>query len=111
MATFTEDPSYVYEEEVRTRTQLIEMEDGSEVRNSYGTMRRVFTLNYDMVTETIRDTIVAFFEARESTFDTFSWTNPNDDTSYTVRFVRDTLNIRQSGYQLYNMQFQFIEVI
>lgn len=104
-------PSYVYEETVRHRTNIILMEDGGEVRNSYGVARRVFTLNYDRITVTDKDAIQDFFDARVGRRDSFGWVNPNDNVEYTVRFIPEALEIKEVSYQVYNIQVSFIEVV
>ena len=111
MATFSDSPSYIYEETVGHRTSIITMEDGGEQRNSYGTPRRIFTLNFDRVTETIKDSIVAFYDARYGRYESFSWVNPNDNVTYTVRFVPESLEIEEIDYEMWNIKVQFIQVI
>ncbi len=103
--------SYVYDEDIGYRTSIITMEDGGEQRNSYGTARRVFTLNYDRITEAIKDSMLAFYDARYGRYESFSWENPNDDTIYTVRFVPESFETEEVDYQMYNIQLQLIQVI
>ncbi len=111
MATFSDNPSYIYSEEVAHRTNVLTMEDGGEQRNSYGTSRRIFTLNFDRVTETIKDSILAFYDARYGRYETFDWVNPNDNVTYTVRFVPESLEIEEIEYLFFNIQLQLIQVI
>lgn len=111
MANYEISPSYVYEEKVGHRTQIISMEDGGEVRSSYGTPRRTFILNYDRVTEAIKDSIVTFFTARIGRYETFNWINPNDNTTYTVRFVDETLEIEEVDDEMYVIKLNLLEVI
>ena len=111
MATFSYNPSYIYEEEITYRTQIIVMEDGTEVRNSYGTPRRIFTLNYDRVTETIKDNIIAFFTARTGRYEAFDWVNPNDSVTYSVRFINEALEVEEIANEIWNIGLKFIEVI
>ena len=111
MATFDISPSYIYEEEVSHRTQVIDMEDGGEIRNSYGTSRRIFTFNYDRVTEAIKDSLVTFFTSRIGRYETFNWLNPNDSVTYTVRFVNETLEIEEIVDEVWNVKLKLLEVI
>jgi len=111
MAEFTTSPSYVYVEEIGYRTQIIKMEDGGEVRNSRGTARRTFTLNFDRVTSATRTEIFDFFTARTGQLSTFDWLNPNDSVTYTVRFVSGSLESKEVDYQMYDITCNFIEVI
>jgi len=87
------------------------MEDGGEQRNSYGTARRVFTLNYDRVTTAVKDSIVDFYDARYGRYETFDWVNPNDDVTYTVRFVPESLETEETDYQMFTVKLQLLQVI
>ena len=40
-----------------------------------------------------------------------SWTNPADTTSYTVRFVEDSLQLQYLTTTAVRLEFDFIEVI
>lgn len=111
MATFTDNPSYIFTEIIGHRTNILTMEDGGEQRNSYGTARRIFSLNFDRVTETVRDSILAFYDARTGRFGTFDWVNPNDNVTYTVRFVPESLEIEEIDFEMWNISLQFIEII
>ena len=111
MADFAYTPDYVYNEEITFLTQVIQMEDGGEVRNSYGSPRRMFALEYEDATESTKDSILAFFQARYGRYDTFTWTNPNDDVSYTVRFVDESLEINETQEEFYVIKMKFIEII
>ena len=103
--------SAVFEEEVSYNTNVIQFEDGGEVRNSYGTVRRIFTLNYDRITKANRDLIVADYESQYGQYDTFSFTNPNDNTAYTVRYLEGSLEEEETGYEIYNINLKLIEII
>ena len=104
-------PSYVYTEEIGYRTSILSMEDGGEVRNSYGSARRIFTLNYDRITLVQRNAIITEFDTYIGNRDTFSWTNPNDDTAYTVRFAGSSLSDEEVGYEQYNITLQLLEAV
>lgn len=108
---FSDNPSYTYEEDIGYRTNILAMEDGGEQRNSYGTARRIFILYFDKVTETIKDSIVAFYDARYGRYESFDWVNPNDNVTYTVRFVPESLEKIEVDYEMWNLTVQFIQVI
>ncbi len=111
MATFTDAPSYVYEEDINYRTSIIDLEDGGEQRSSYGTARRVFTLNYDRATVASKDSILAFYDARFGRYESFSWLNPNDNVTYTVRFIPESIELEEVEDEMWNIKLQFIQVI
>jgi len=111
MIAFTSNPSYIYIEELTRRTKILSMEDGGEQRSSFGTPRRIFTLNFDKVTKVIKDSIVDFYDARQGRFEAFGWINPNDSITYDVKFLPNSLEVEEIDYQMYNIQFQLIEVV
>lgn len=104
-------PSYTYEEELNFRTSIILMDDGSEIRNSYGTGKRLFTLNYDKITQANKDTLITMYNTLLGMTTAFTWTNPNDDIDYTVRFVSSPLEYTESEDEIYSIQLQLVEVI
>ena len=111
MSEYSINPSYVYEEEIEYITKATMMENGSEVRLSYGTPIRKFTLDYNKITKAIYDSIVDFFTARLGRYETFDWENPNDSVTYTVRFIDDTLETEEIAYEVYNVKLSLSEVI
>lgn len=52
-----------------------------------------------------------FFIARKGAYESFSWVNPEDSVTYTVRFEEDLINITYFHFQLYELnQITLIEV-
>ncbi len=48
---------------------------------------RKWTVKYTWLTQANKDVVKAFEDARSGGADRFTWTNPEDDTAYTVRFL------------------------
>ncbi len=108
---FTEVPDAVLTHSVNYNTIKTNTDFGKErLRNKWVTPRNKFTLQFYMATEDIMISIRDFF-INKGNFDTFIWTNPVDELSYMVRFVSDKININYAGYDYYNIQFDFIEVL
>ena len=40
----------------------------------------------------------------------FTWTNPNDAVEYAVRFAEDSFKYTMKAYEVYDFEFDFIEV-
>ena len=66
----------------------------SQSEGGYVTSRARFTriprkwpVNYTWLTKANKDMIKDFEDARVGGSDSFTWTNPEDDTAYTVRFL------------------------
>lgn len=52
-----------------------------------------------------------FFIARKGAYESFSWVNPEDSVTYTVKFEEDLINISYFHFQLYELnQINLIEV-
>lgn len=115
MATFPSTgiyrPNYVFTESSEVTTNIIQFESGKEARYSKGSPRREFTLNYSNMDETTRDAIIAFLQARSSSTDSFSWENPNDSVTYTVRLKESAITYDCVDYGIYNMNVTFLEII
>jgi len=109
MSTYTISPSYVYEEETEYRVDIIEFEDGSEKRMRYGSPKKTFTLRYDKITETKKDSILTFFDGISGTLQSFTWNNPLNNEDYTVRLAGNEISINEPEYKQYDIQISFIE--
>jgi len=111
MATFSEEPTYVYTEMKQHKTNVISFENGKEARYSKGSFVREFTLEFRSLNGTDKDTIVDFYIAREGRSETFDWENPIDSTTYTVRFSDDALSIENVDYDIFDILVNFVEVL
>lgn len=104
-------PDYVYTEEIAYKTAISEFENGVEQRRSlWPNPKRKFTLQYNNRSSSDLETIQTLFQGKLGAFGSLTFTNPNDDTEYTVRFVEDSLKVEKVFYELYNFQFDLIEV-
>lgn len=56
-------------------------------RARFTRIARKWTVKYDWVTKANKNTIKAFEAARYGGSANFTWTNPEDSTDYTVRFL------------------------
>ena len=111
-----EDPSYVFEEEINYRIDINTFETGTEQRHARGRPKRVWTLRYDDVDQTKRDSIHDLFEGVLGAYGAFPWVNPLDNVTYNVRFANDVLDEENIAYDetnghRFNIQIAFVEVI
>lgn len=73
--------------------------------------QRYFNLRFDKLSAADKNTIRDFFIARGGRFESFTFTNPEDSTGYTLIFLADELNISWFVQQLFRLnQVQFEEV-
>lgn len=77
MATFTYTPSFEATESSRPRARKVQFQDGYEQRLRFGlnTDPKEWDLTFTERTDTERDQIIAFFEARAGV-ESFDWTPP-----------------------------------
>ena len=114
--TFTTSPTYVFDDSVKLKTLITTYEDGTEQRHSIGSPRRTFTLRFLAVDEASRDEIHSFHQSTYGSATTFQWTHPLDSTTYSVRFIDDTLEEENIKYNdtdgsIFNITVRFIEVV
>lgn len=56
-------------------------------RARFTRIARKWTVRYDWMSQDNKNTLKTFEDARQAGADSFTWTNPEDDTAYTVRFL------------------------
>lgn len=94
----------VYTEKVGFNTLESKFENGaSQRRTKWHYPLRLFTLQYEMLGEEDAETILNFFIGRKGSFEAFLWLNSNDNTTYTVVFDEDFINLARFAYQLYSL--------
>jgi phage-related protein len=67
-------------------------------------------LRFQHRTKTEMESVRDFFMGKYGALTSFTWTNPNDSVEYTVRFVEDSFKFVLKAYQVYDFEFDFIEV-
>lgn len=111
MADFTYTPDFAFDEAVHYKTLVSEFENGTEQRRAkWATGRREWTLRFIMRSKVEYDAILLFFTQKFGALTSFTWTNPNDSTDYTVRFKEDSFNVTRENGAYYDFEFQFIQV-
>jgi len=111
MADFTYSVDRVVTEEVIFNTLISEFENGYEQRRAkWSSPLRRFKLIARNRTQTEMENIRDFFLNKKGAYSSFTWENPNDSTEYTVRFEKDSLEIKRVAYQIYDISFNFMEV-
>jgi len=111
MADFNWKPDFVFEETPEFHTLLTQFENGAEQRRAkWSSPRRkwrlVFRNRYKSEYEAIRD----FFIEKMGAYGSFTWDNPNDGNTYTVRFEEDGITFSNKAYDVYDFEFGFVEV-
>ena len=105
-------PQFVYTYGPQFKTEITEFETGKEQRRQkWAAGRKRFHLVYNALPAATAALILAEFETMKGAYATMSWTNPADTTSYTVRFVEDSLQLQYLTTSAVRLEFDFIEVI
>ena len=111
MSDFNYNPDFVVDETVQYKTLISEFENGVEQRRGkWANPLRKWTLRYKHRTKTEMENVRDFFMGKYGALTAFTWTNPNDSVEYTVRFIEDSFKFALKAYQLYDFDFDFIEV-
>ena len=101
-----------YEYGGEAKTLITEFENGSEQRRQvWTTVRHGFRLQYNAVSLATAEAIRAFFEARKGAYESFTFVNPTNSVSYTVRFKDDTFSYSDIGGGLCKLSVDLIEVV
>jgi uncharacterized protein (TIGR02217 family) len=108
---FTLAPDYTFETTKEYKTLVSEFENGVEQRRQkWSAQRRSWKLVYRNRSSSDLSTINTLFDNKKGMATSFTWDNPIDSTTYTVRFKADSLSYSTDYYGLYNIEFELIEV-
>jgi len=111
MANLTLVPDFSWSETPEFHTLISSYETGHEQRrNKWANPVRKFTLTFTNRSKTEYETARNFFIARKGAYEVFTWTNPNDSTSYNVRFDGDSFGFTNKSFGLYDFEMKLIEV-
>lgn len=105
-------PQFVFTHGPTYKTSISTFDSGKEQRRQKWTSpRRRFHLVYNALDKTTADLIRAEFETAKGAYTSFSWANPADSSSYTVRFDTDSFKQDFISHNVCRMEFDFIEVV
>jgi phage-related protein len=111
MSDFIYVPDYAVDETVSYKTIVSEFENGAEQRRKkWSNPQRKWSLRFRNRKKSEVDAVKVFFTGRLGSLTAFTWTNPNDSVEYTVRFADDSFKFSLKDYDLYDFEFDFIEV-
>jgi phage-related protein len=108
MATFTYTPSFEATEASKPRVHKFQAGDGYEQRVRFGlnTDPKEWTLTFSERTDTERDNILAFLEARAAV-ESFDWTPPRGSAG---KYVCEEWQVTMRVYNFNTIQATFREV-
>ncbi len=110
MSDFIYIPDFVFDETIEYKTLISEFENGAEQRRrKWANPKGKWILKFNNRLKTELTAIKDFFKNKSGSFMSFTWTNPNDDTEYTVRFITDSFKFSRIAHDIYNFSFEFVE--
>lgn len=111
MADFTIQPNSAIDEEPMFATYVEQYESGVEQRRArHSDSLRKWHLIYTNRTQAQFESMRDFFLGKKGKLTSFTWENPNDSTEYTVRFDTDNIIFKRAKYNLWNWEFDLLEV-
>jgi len=105
-------PTWVYDIDSTWNTLIIDYGNLVEQRIALNsTAQKAMAARWRSLTNTNRKIITDFFDARKGSFEAFTFVDPTDSTSRTVRFLRDKINASYFNYLLWELNtVEFLEV-
>jgi uncharacterized protein (TIGR02217 family) len=109
---FTLVPDFVLETTPSYNTLVSEFENGVEQRRAkWSQSRQSWRLQYKNRDSTDLGIVKTLFNAKLGAYGSFSWDNPEDSVTYTVRFKEDSFTSTYHSYGLWDFEFELIEVL
>ena len=110
--TFHWIPDYAMEEEKGYVTDIHSFESGKEQRRlKHAYSKKSFTMVFRDIIKTKVDDMLAFFQLQHGAHQTFTWTDPTNSTSYTVRFAEDAFSYERTADDVYNVQVRLQQIV
>ena len=111
MSDFSYSPDFVFEETLEYKTLISEFESGAEQRRrKWAAPLRKWRLRFSNKTKADMLAVREFFKSKYGAFMAFTWTNLNDSVEYTVRFSDDSFKFMMKAHEIYDFEFDLIEV-
>lgn len=105
-------PQFVYVSGQTYRTLITPFESGAEQRRKkWSATRRRFHIVFNHIEKATADSILALYAEKYGAYDTFSFTNPADSASYTVRFVEDSFKLEFITDTVARLECELIQVV
>lgn len=112
MADLELAPDFAFAKKTNYDTIISEFENGIEQRRPRRTNKiREWNLQFRNRPASEVATIQTLFDANKGAYSSFTWLNPQDAATYTVRFKEDSFEHRNHAPGFYDFDFTLVEVI
>lgn len=111
MSDFNFNPDFVIDETIEYKTLLSQFDNGAEQRRrKWENPLRKWSLRFKTRAKSELIQIRDFFMNKCGAYGEFTWTNPNDATEYTVRFLDDSFKFSLIAFERYDFELELVEV-
>lgn len=108
----TLNSDYTLETTPSYKTLVSTFENGVEQRRAKrASVIREWRLEYRNRSSADLGTIRTLFNSKYGALTSFTWDNPEDSTTYTVRFKEDSFTYAYKSYGIYDFSFTLVEVL
>ncbi|OGP65791.1 MAG: hypothetical protein A3K22_00955 [Deltaproteobacteria bacterium RBG_16_42_7] len=108
--TLSQNPEYPLKEAREDNVLRSSFEGGYEqTRPQFTRIRHSWTLTYKMLPTTDKELLTTFIDTVKGGADAFTWMNPQDSQTYTVRFTTP-LAFKYVQFEFWNVEFILREV-
>lgn len=104
-------PDFQFVQTEEWKTLVSQFENGVEQRRAaWATPLKKWKLQF--VNRLLADfqTIQTLFNSKKGAYDSLSWDNPNDGSTYWVRFEDDKIDFTLKAYQIYDFEFTLVQI-
>lgn len=105
-------PDYTITLSDNYKTLVSEFENGAEQRRAKRSQSiKSWQLEYHNRLANDLNVVQMLFRNKKGAYGSFTWLNPVDGQTYTVRFKEDSFSAELISYQLYNFRFTLVQVL
>lgn len=105
-------PDFVFVQSYAFDTIRTPMKLGPQRRRAIrGVSIGTFELNFSNISKALATSIHTFYVESRGPFRPFTWTNPVDGISYSVRFADDVIEREEIGEDLINMKIKLAQTL
>jgi len=104
-------PDFVFVQEEEWNTLISRFENGTEQRRSmWSSSRKRWRLKYYNRIKSDFEAIQTVFNNSKGAYSSLTWDNPDDGSTYFVRFEKDNLEFEEKAFQIYDFEFTLLQV-
>lgn len=112
MADFELEPDFTVLKRTKYDTIVTQFESGVEQRRPRRAQKiREWVLQFRNRPASEVATVQTLFDSKQGAYESFTWLNPVDAVTYTVRFMEDSFEHRNHAFGFYDFDLTLVEVL